>query len=93
MKEYKYSEPIKSFDYKLANIKIHHVDSREHRDHPLNIMFNQYNELNRILFKNNNNKNVKFGNQYIMGLTKALGMNLKKDALSEKNMESKEHII
>ena len=53
-------------------------------------MFNQYNELNKLLFRNN--KNLKTSNQYLMGLAKAIGMNPKKDVFSEKNMASREHI-
>ena len=54
-------------------------------------MFNQYNELTRLLFRNN--KNTKTTNQYLMGLAKSIGMNPKKDAFSEKNMGSKEHVV
>lgn len=90
-KEYKYVEPIKVFDYKMPKIKIHHIDNREHKEHSLNVMFNQYNELIKILFRNS--KQAKIDNTYIMGLAKALGMNPRKDAFSVKNMASKEHVI
>ena len=56
----------------------------------MNIMFNQYNELTKLLFRNN--KNAKKTNQYLMGLAHSIGMHPKKDAFSEKNMASKEHV-
>ena len=54
-------------------------------------MFNQYNELNKLLFKNQ--KGPKLNVQYAMGLARALGLNLRKDAFSEKNMLQKDHIL
>ena len=37
---------------------------------------------------NSNRMNV----NYVMGLSRALGMNLRKDAFSDQNMKSREHI-
>lgn len=54
-----------------------------HKKHPLNIFFNQYNEFIRLIFKNYKGSANPKTSGYLVGLAKALGMNLKKDAFSE----------
>jgi hypothetical protein len=49
---YEYREPVKNFNYKLPKIKMIHPNERSHKNHAVNVMFNQYNELNKLLFKN-----------------------------------------
>lgn len=46
----------------------------------------------RLVFKNKSLTTQKFNANYAMGLAKALGLNLKKDAFSEQNLKSREHL-
>jgi hypothetical protein len=99
---YKYHPPAKDYDkYKSTKIKvIQDINTHKHHEkHPLNIYFNQYNEFIKLVFKNvKSQAPAPFGstaqkvNQvYVMGLARALGLNLRKDAFSELNMKSREH--
>ena len=68
-------------------------------NHPLNIFFNQYNEFIKLVFKNGKKEGPigggpqqqKINQQYALGLARAIGINLKRDALSDVNMKSREH--
>ena len=56
---------------------------------------NQYNEFVRLVFKNQKSTGTNqkmFNVFYVMGLGKALGLNLKKDSFSEQNLKSREHL-
>ena len=100
---YKYQAPVKDFEkYKATKIKvIQDITAHSHHDkHPMNIFFNQYNEFIKLVFKNGktpnpapigNGQSQKINQTYTMGLARALGMNLRKDALSDANMKSRDH--
>lgn len=95
---YKYQPLVKEFSkYKPTTIKIcQNVNTHNHHiSHPLNIFFNQYNEFVRLIFKNKTSvpqPGQKFNFVYALGLSRALGLNLKKDAFSEQNLKSRDHI-
>lgn len=102
---YKYVAPVKDFSkYGAAKIRIcQDVQAHaHHQKHPLNIFFNQYNEFIKIVLKNQKLQNpsnsnssgpvYKFNYNYAFGLARQLGMQLKKDAFSESNMKSREHV-
>jgi hypothetical protein len=84
---YKYTTPVKEFPSKYGPTKIKIVQDvtqhDHHKTHALNIFFNQYNEFIRLVFKNNKNATQKFNIPYALGLSRALGLNLKKDAFAE----------
>lgn len=81
---YRYVPPVKTTNYGKAKIRVvqdlHAHD--HHLKHPINIFSNQYNEFIKLIFKNAK-KDTKFNVGYAMGLSKAIGLNLKKDAFSE----------
>ena len=101
---YKYVQPVKDFKYGSTKIKINHnikAHKELHQKHHLNVYFNQYNEFIKLMFKNKappkeqtnvTGKNNGFNVVYALGLAKALGLNLKKDAFSEQNMKSRDHL-
>ncbi len=101
---YKYVAPKKEFPSKYGPTKVRIVQDVKahvhHQKHPINVFLNQYNEFIKLVFKNQKvQAQTQQGNQpsrsnvgYILGLGKALGLNLKRDALSEQNMKSRDHI-
>lgn len=101
---YKYTPPVKEFKYGPTKIRITQ-DPNEHSHHfkhPFNVFSHQYNEFIRLVLKNqklttqsstaNTGPVYKFNYTYAVGLAKALGMNLRKEAFSEQNMKSREHV-
>lgn len=85
--------PVKAVSYGKAKIKIvqdYHAHDH-HLKHPITIFSNQYNEFIRLIFKNAK-KDTKFNVNYAMGLSRAIGLNLKKDAFSEQNLKSREYL-
>lgn len=93
---YRYHSPVKEFPAKYGPTKIRIIQDLKahdhHKKHPINQFFNQYNEFMRLVFKNKNLTTQKFNANYAMGLAKALGLNLKKDAFSEQNLKAREHL-
>ena len=81
---YRYVPPDKTTKYGKAKIRvIQDIHAHDHHlKHPINIFSNQYNEFIKLIFKNAK-KDTKFSVGYAMGLSKAIGLNLKKDAFSE----------
>ena len=97
MMVYKYVTPIKEYPAKYGPTKIKIIQDvnahSHHLKHPINIFFNQYNEFIKLIFKNQKqSSSAKFNVGYVMGLAKALGLNLKRDAFSEQNMKSRDHL-
>ena len=70
--------------------------------HPVTIFLNQYNEFIKLVLKNqklmnpsNSNSSgpvYKFNHNYALGLGRALGLHLKRDAFQEHNMKSRDHV-
>ena len=93
---YKYHPPVKEYPSKYKPTKIKIIQDvtvhDHHKKHPLNIFFNQYNEFIRLIFKNQKGPANSKTSGYMAGLAKALGMSLKKDAFSEQNLKSREHL-
>lgn len=85
---------MKEYKYGPTKVKIcQDIEAHDHhKRHPLNVMFHQYNEFVKLVLKNKNGPVPKVNNQYLFGLARALGMNLKKDAFAENNMKTREHI-
>lgn len=90
---YRYHSPVKEFPAKYGPTKIRicqdvkaHV---HHKKHAINIFFNQYNEMIKIL---KNKGPTKLNTNYAMGLARALGLTLRRDAFSEQNLKSREHL-
>lgn len=47
----------------------------------------------KLIFKNQKlGQSVKFSQGYVLGLARTLGLNVKKDAFSDQNMKSRDHI-
>lgn len=92
---YRYTPLIKPENELYGKTKIKIVqDIRAHEHHfkhPFNILSNQYNEFIRLIFKNNKNDN-KLNLNYVVGLSKAIGLNLKKEAFSVENLSNRDHL-
>ena len=71
----------------VQDIKAH----QHHFKHPFNVLSNQYNEFIRLIFKNNKSEN-KLNLNYVVGLSKAIGLNLKKEAFSLENLQNRDHL-
>lgn len=55
------------------------------------MLFQQYNEFIKLIFKNQKQATVqKINSYYCHGLARAIGMNLKKDAFSENNLKNRD---
>ena len=90
---YRYVPPVKTTNYGKAKIRIvQDIGTHDHHlKHPINIFTNQYNEFIKLIFKNAK-KDTKFNVGYAMGLSRAIGLNLKKDAFCEQNLKSREYL-
>lgn len=90
---YRYVPPVKTTPYGKAKIRIiQDIHAHDHHlKHPINIFSNQYNEFIKLIFKNAK-KDTKFNVGYAMGLSRAIGLNLKKDAFCEQNLKSREYL-
>ena len=54
------------------------------KKYALNIFFNQFNEFVKLIFKNQKQgQAIKFSQGYALGLARALGINVKRDAFSD----------
>jgi len=60
--QYKYVAPVKEFPAKYKETKIRIVQDvtahDHHKKHPLNILFNQYNDFVKLVFKNKTDKTI-----------------------------------
>lgn len=95
MNYYRYIAPVKEFKYKETRIKIcqDNTPHDHYKKHAINIYFNQYNEFVKVIFKSmKQGQPIKFSQGYIQGLARVLGLNVKRDAFSDQNMKSRDHI-
>jgi len=92
---------VKEFKHGPTKIKIiQDVNAHDHHQkHHLNVFFHQYNEFIRLIFKQkpastsqNAQLPTKMNVTYIKGLAKAIGLEFKRDAFSETNLKSREHL-
>ena len=96
--KFKWVAPVRAFPEKYGPTKIRIVQDCtahiHHKEHKLNVFAAQYNEFVRIMFKNQkaSAQSQKFNVNYASGLAKCLGLKVAKDAFSEQNLKSRDHL-